>query len=176
MSRKIIISAVFCLLLVQDIYPQVSKKSTWNLSSGADVLFPENDFRKTHNLGYGASVKAEFLFQKHASLTFSTGLYGFPGKTNLLNPGAQKVFGVPVKVGLRYYLGKFYVGGEGGWISQSGFKANNGFVYAFSIGDEIITSKRNTNSLDISVRNEVWVTDRPRAFAGVRLAYEFRLR
>jgi hypothetical protein len=176
MRLKIIISAAFCLFLLKELHSQVSKLNTWNLSAGLDAVFPETSFRKTHSQGFGATLKAEFRFQEHTSLTFSSGLYRFPGKTYVENPNARNAFGVPVKAGLRYYLGKFYIGGEGGWIKQSGYKANNGFVYAFSIGDEIITSKRSTNSLDISLRNEVWVTDRSRAFAGLRLAYEFRLR
>lgn len=94
----------------------------------------------------------------------------------MLNPDARTVLGIPVKAGLRYYLGNFYFGGDAGYLNQSGFESNNGFAYSFFIGDEIITNKKNKNSLDLSIRHEAWVTDRTRAFASIRLAYEFRVR
>ncbi|HRF19812.1 MAG TPA: hypothetical protein PK977_16670 [Chitinophagaceae bacterium] len=157
-------------------FAQVSNKKTWNISVGADIIYPENNFRKTHGWGYGGTIKAEYLFEKHASIILSTGAYTLSGKTSLLNPDARTVLGIPVKAGLRYYLGNFYFGGDAGYLNQSGFESNNGFVYSFFIGDEIVTNKKNKNSLDLSIRHEAWVTDRTRAFASIRLAYEFRVR
>lgn len=154
---------------------QVSKFHTWNLSLGADALFPENNFKKTHGQGFGITGKAEYLFAKHTSVTFSTGIYTLNGKTNLLNPDGKAATTIPLKIGGRYYLGNFYLGGEAGWLYQQGFMPNNGFLYSVFLGDELITQK-NGNSLDISLRHEAWVTDETRAFVGLRLAYEFRLR
>lgn len=156
-------------------HSQVNKFHTWNLSIGADALFPENNFKKTHGQGFGITGKAEYLFARHTSVIFSTGIYTLNGKTNLLNPAGKAATTVPVKIGGRYYLGNFYIGGETGWLYQQGFKPNNGFLYSFFLGDELITNK-NGNSLDISLRHEAWVTDDTRAFVGLRLAYEFRLR
>jgi hypothetical protein len=153
---------------------QVNKPKTWNLSIGADALFPENNFKKTHGLGYGLSIKAEYLVAKHASVTISSGYYSLSSKTNMLNPNGDIAVGIPIKGGLRYYLGNFYIGGEFGWLNQFNFLPRDGFVYSFSLGDEIVT-KKNGNSLDISVRHEAWKTDNTRAFVGLRLAYEFRL-
>lgn len=167
---------VFLLLLQANIsHSQVNNFHTWNLSIGADALFPENNFRKTHGQGLGITTKAEYLIAKHASIIFSTGIYRLNGKTNLLNPDGKAATTVPLKFGGRYYLGNFYIGGETGWLYQQGFKPNNGFLYSFFLGDELITN-RNGNSLDISLRHEAWVTDATRAFVGIRLAYEFRLR
>ena len=154
---------------------QVNKFHTWNLSAGADALFPENNFKKTHGTGFGITGKAEYLFAKHTSVIFSTGIYTLNGKSNLLNPNGKAATTIPVKIGGRYYLGNFYIGGATGWLYQQGFKPNNGFLYSFFLGDELITN-RNGNSLDISLRHEAWVTDETRAFVGLRLAYEFRLR
>lgn len=157
------------------LFGQIGKIRTFNLSVGADVLYPENNFRKTHGWGYGATVKAEYVFAKHTSVTASTGLYSLAGKENILNPAGQNVLGIPLKLGGRYYLGNFYLGGDAGLLLQSGFKKNEGIAYSFFLGDELITGK-NGNSLDISIRHEAWVTDQTRAFVGLRLAYEFRLK
>ena len=162
------------LLFSTNLCAQINKIGTWNLSIGADGLYPENNFRKTHNGGLGATIKGEYLFSKHTSVTISSGFYTLAPKTNILNPDGQRVNGIPLKVGGRYYFDKFYFGGAAGWLNQSGFKSNNGFVYSFFLGDELITGK-NGNSLDISLRHEAWVTDQTRAFIGLRLAYEFRI-
>lgn len=176
--RTISVAILFVSMITctTSIIAQVNKRNTWNLSVGADVIYPENYFRKTHSWGYGSTIKAEYLFDKHTSLIFSTGAYSLSGKTSLLNPDARTVWGIPIKAGLRYYLGNFYFGGDAGYLNQSGFEPNNGFAYSFFIGDEIITNKKNNNSLDLSIRHEAWVTDRTRAFASIRLAYEFRIR
>ncbi|MBL7748702.1 MAG: hypothetical protein JNM19_14795 [Chitinophagaceae bacterium] len=171
----VIIFILASFLLSTSLSAQIGKMNTWNLSLGADVIYPENNFRKTHGWGYGATVKAEYVFAKHTSVTASTGFYSLAAKTNILNPGGETVFGVPVKVGGRYYIGNFYLGGDAGLMLQSGFKKNEGFVYSFFLGDELVTGKHG-NSLDISIRHEAWVTDQARAFVGLRLAYEFRLK
>lgn len=178
-TMKTTIKSTFFALLFITIYAsagaQVVKPHTWNLSFGADAAFPENSFRKTHAQGLGITVKSEYVFDKHYSITFSTGFYTLAGRTNLLNPGGKAANGLPLKVGGRYYLGNFYLGGEAGYLNLSGFQSKSGFLYSFFLGDELITSK-NGNSLDISARHEAWVTDVTRAFVGLRLAYEFRLR
>lgn len=166
---------VLILLSSQFSEAQINRGRKWNFSIGANYLYPENNFKKTHNGGFGATLKAEYLFLKHLSLTLSSGVYSLDGKTSLLNPDGRSATGTPLKAGLRYYFGNFYLGGEGGVLYQHGFKPGSGVLYALSIGDEIITNRRNSNSLDISFRHEAWVTDKTRAFIGVRLAYEFRL-
>jgi hypothetical protein len=177
MNKIIYILPILFFISITTLHSQVNSKKTWNLSVGADFSFPENSFKATHGLGSGASFKTEYLFANHASLTLATGFNIMKGKFDPFdNPSGNNVLGIPLKAGLRYYLGSFYIGGEGGWINQSGFKSNNGFVYSFSIGDEIITNKKNRNSLDISFRHEAWITDKARGFATIRIAYEFRLR
>jgi len=177
MKKFLILYAVCSIYFLSNtVSAQVNPKNTWNLSVGADVIYPENNFRKTHSWGYGSTLKAEYLFHKHTSLTLSMGIYTLSGRTNeILNPDGKSATGFPVKAGLRYYLGKFYISGEGGWIKQFNYRPNDGLVYAISIGDELIT-KKNGNSLDLSIRHEVWITDKSRGFAAIRLAYEFRLK
>lgn len=173
---KIYLTILLQFLMVAAGNAQIYQKKTWNLSAGADLIYPEKNFRKTHDWGAGVSLKAEYLFHKHTSFTIGTGFYRLGGKTNeIFNPDASPVIGFPIKAGLRYYLGTFYIGGEGGWVQQSRFRSGNGFVYAFSIGDELITGK-NKNSLDLSIRHEVWNTDSPRGLVALRLAYEFRVK
>ncbi len=174
-KSTVIIFILASCFLSTGLSAQIGKMKTWNLSLGADVIYPENNFRKTQGWGYGATVKAEYVFAKHTSVIASTGFYSLSGKTNILNPGGETVFGVPIKVGGRYYIGNFYLGGDAGLLLQSGFKKNEGFVYSFFLGDELVTGKSG-NSLDISIRHEAWVTDQTRAFVGLRLAYEFRIK
>lgn len=163
------------LLFESGIKAQIAKLHSWNLSIGADLIYPENSFRKTHGWGYGATVKGEYVFAKHTSVTASVGAYRLSPKTNMLNPGGESVQSIPFKLGGRYYLGNFYLGGDAGLLLQGGFRKNEGLVYSFFLGDELVTGK-NGNSLDISIRHEAWVTDITRAFVGLRLAYEFRLK
>jgi len=166
---------LFLCIVYTSVNAQVVKPHTWNLSIGADGLFPENNFRKTHSKGLGGTIKAEYVFDKHYSIIFSTGYYTLAGRTNILNPAGKAANGVPIKVGGRYYLGNFYLGGEAGYLNVSGFQFKNGFLYSFFVGDELLAGKHG-NSIDISVRHEAWVTDKTRAFIGLRLAYEFRLK
>ncbi|MCX6316655.1 MAG: hypothetical protein NTW29_05165 [Bacteroidetes bacterium] len=168
-----------CLLVLfvmnTNLSAQIGKLHTWNLSIGADLAYPENTFRKTHSWGYGSTIKSEYVFANHTSVTGSVGFYQFSSKTNLLNPGGERLTGVPIKLGGRYYFGNFYLGGDAGLLLQGGYKKNEGFAYSFLLGDELITGKHG-NSLDISFRYESWVTEIRRSFVGLRLAYEFRLR
>ena len=97
-------------------------------------------------------------------------------KNKLSNVDVQQLSGIPIKAGLRYYLGNFYVASDAGIVIKTGFLSGNAFAYSFSVGDEIITSKRNQNSLDISLRHEGWIRSQPYNFIGLRLAYEFRIK
>lgn len=171
---RLFLSIVIVLFFTSSSLAQVNKFHTWNMSTGVDFLYPENNFRKSHSWGYGATFKAEYLFAKHTSVILSAGYYTLTGKATLVNPAGKSVTGIPVKAGGRYYFGNFYLGGEAGLLWQTGFRPNTGFLYSFFVGDELISGK-NGNSLDITVRHEAWVTDQTRAFVALRLAYEFRL-
>ena len=156
-------------------YAQITKLKSINLSIGADVNFAERNLNQTHERGIGTTVKAEYIFAKHASVTASAGYVSF-FKNKLSSVNVQALSGIPIKTGLRYYLGNFYVASEAGIVLKTGFLTGNAFVYSFSVGDEIITNKRNQNSLDISLRHEGWIRNQQYNFIGLRLAYEFKLK
>jgi hypothetical protein len=151
------------------LFAQIGRQGSINVSTGADFLIPSSTLATTNRAGFGFSSKFEHVFARHTSVTVSGSIYHFPGdKSPDLNV-------IPVLAGLRYYLGNFYLGAEAG----NGFglqpDRQNGFVYAFSAGDEIVTG-RNGNSLDISFRIQGWSPEKELRFYGVRVAYEFRLR
>jgi hypothetical protein len=145
---------------------QIGRKNSFNVSVGADMVFPRSSFASDYNFGPGGTVKAEYVFAKHISVTAAGSLYHFRAEKG------QSFQLFPLQGGLRYYVGNFYLAAEAG----TAFGRNtNGFIYAFSLGDEIITSK-NGNSLDVSFRYQNWDGNINAGFYGVRVAYEFRIR
>ena len=175
MKTTKLIFIAFSIFFTQNIQAQISELRTFNLSIGADVNIAERLLRQTHQRGVGGAVKVEYVFAKHTSTTLSVGYASF-FESKLINVPVEKLSGIPLKAGLRYYLGNFYVASEGGMVIKTGYLNGNAFVYSFAVGDEIITSKRNQNSLDISLRHEGWVRNQQYNFIGIRLAYEFRLK
>ena len=175
MKTTKLILILFAFILGQNAYSQISKLRTVNLSVGADVNFAERLLRQTHQRGIGGTAKVEYVFAKHTSTTLSVGYTSF-FDSKLINVPVQKLSGIPLKAGLRYYLGNFYVASDAGVVIKTGYLTGNAFAYSFSVGDEIITSKRNQNSLDISLRHEGWIRNQQYNFIGLRLAYEFRLK
>ncbi len=154
---------------------QANKKESYSVNFGPELLFPESDFRETHKNGFGASVKGEYTFGKHLSTTLNTGFSVFQGKRkpgNVLNTPLNyaSLVAVPVKVGARYYVGSFYVQGEGGIVLASKFVRSTNGLLSIGLGDKI---RVGGNKIDISVRQETWFA-RPRNFnmAVIRVAYE----
>lgn len=172
--KTILICFVIIFFHIQHSNAQIGKLKSVNLSFGPDVSFAQRLLRETHQRGIGGTVKGEYVFAKHTSATISAGYVSF-FENKLSNVSAEKLVGIPIKAGLRYYLGQFYVSSEAGIVFNSGFRTGNGFVYSFAVGDEIVTSKRNGNSLDISLRHEGWIRNQQYNFIGLRLAYEFLL-
>lgn len=149
--------------------PQIGRQGSINVSTGADFLLPSSTLATTHRAGFGLSSKFEYVFARHTSVTISGSIYRFPGDKN------PDLYVMPVLAGVRYYLGNFYLGAEAGNGFQLEPGRENGFIYAFSAGDEIITG-RNGNSLDLSIRIQNWNPEQQLRFYGVRIAYEFRLK
>jgi hypothetical protein len=159
----------------QQSFAQANKRESFSLNAGPEVLFPERDFRKTNNTGFGASIKGEYTFGKHASATINTGFSAFTGKAYLdtvsgMQQDYKSILAVPVRVGARYYLGNFYFLGETGmvFLNENGNSTNA--LFTIGAGDKI---KIGYNKLDISVRQETWIS-KPRNFnmAVLRIAYE----
>jgi hypothetical protein len=155
-------------------YGQVGKKGSINASTGVEILFPNSTLRNTHNIGGGVNVKGEYVFARHASVTVSAG-YNYLNGKKVNGLKQEDIRSIPVKAGLRYYLGNFYAGAETGALFEQGFDAGRGIIFAVAMGDEIIT-QTNGNSLDISLRYERWGTRVYSSIVGLRVAYEFRLK
>lgn len=150
---------------------QAYKVKTFSGSIGAEVLFAESDLLATNKTGAGITLKGEYVFSKHASATINSGYYYMPGK-DLLNTKTAAISAIPIKAGVRYYLGSFYGAGEVGAIFFMG--TNTGFLYSLGLGDKFNLGR---NVFDISLRHEGWQTaNNSRGIVGLRVAYEFELK
>jgi hypothetical protein len=159
----------------QQTFAQANKKESFSLNFGLEALFPEGDFRKTHNTGFGATVKGEYTFGKHASATINTGFSTFMGKgyidiASAMQKEYKSILAIPVRIGGRYYLGSFYFLGETGLAFLKEYTNSTNAIFTVGLGDKI---KIGYNKLDISARQEIWINS-PRNFnmAVLRVAYE----
>lgn len=172
--RTIVLMGLF-LASTSILFAQANKKESWSLNAGPEVLFPEGDFRGTHNTGLGGSVKLEYTFGKHLSATINTGLSIFSGRADLSNPlGSPRDFrqlrAIPVKAGTRYYLGNFYMQGEAGVVFTDGFINAGAAVFSLGVGDKI---RIGGNKIDLSARQELWTWNSGNLYmAVIRIAYE----
>ena len=82
MKKYITYFIVTIILLVFSKYTfaQANKQHTWSVNFGPEIIAPERKFWETHKIGLGGSVKGEYTFGKHSSLTVNTGLLVFDGK------------------------------------------------------------------------------------------------
>jgi len=139
------------------------------------MYFPESDFRKTHNIGYGGSFKAEYTFGKHGSVTVNSGFSVFSGRSYFepitSMPSVYKsLVAVPVKTGARYYFGNFYFFGETGLVFLNKYANSTNVILSAGAGDKI---KLGDNFLDISLRQETWLKSSKKFnMAVLRVAYE----
>lgn len=177
MKRKLFLFLVFFIGLqqAQQIFAQANKPGSFSINFGPEMVFPETDFRKTHNIGYGASVKAEYTFGKHGSATINTGYSVFSGRTYFETISASTTnytsqVAIPVKAGARYYFGRFYFFGETGLVFLiKNFNSTNA-LFSAGAGDKI---KLGDKFLDISLRQETWLNSTQNFnMAVLRVAYE----
>lgn len=143
---------------------QAPEKKTLTLSLGAEGLLPDKTLNATHAPGAGITVKGEYIFGEHAAVLATTGFYFLPGDQNF-----QNLQVIPIKTGVRYYLGSVYAQAEGGAAVFSGFLRSTKFLYSFGIGDKIPIG---LHSLDVSIRHEGWAGD-GLSIAALRVAFEF---
>jgi len=172
--RKIIVTLIFSNLFWNHNYceAQAYKLETFSGSVGAEVLFTETKLSAVNKTGAGATIKAEYVFAKHASATISSGYYFLPGK-NVLGIKTAALSALPLKAGVRYYIGSFYGAGEVGGIFFMGNNSRSGLAYSFGLGDKF---KLGSNVFDIGLRHEGWSTpDGSLAVIALRIAYEFAL-
>ena len=151
---------------------QAYQPKTFSGSVGAEVLFTEAIVSGTNKTGGGMTLKGEYVFSKHTSATISSGYYYLPAK-NILDVTTDAISAIPVKAGVRYYLGNFYGAGEAGAIMFIGNNSTAGFAYSLGLGDKFHLGK---NVFDVSLRHEGWSTaDRSLGIIGLRVAYEFAI-
>ncbi len=177
MKRKLCLWLVIFIGLqsVQQIYAQANKTGSFSINFGPEMAFPETDFRKTHNIGYGGSFKAEYTFGKHGSVTVNSGFSVFSGKTyfeTISSPPTdyKSLLAIPVKAGARYYFGRFYLFGETGLVFLNKYANSTNIILSAGAGDKI---KLGDNFLDISLRQETWLNSSQNfKMAVLRVAYE----
>lgn len=177
MKRKLTLCLFFfiCLQSAQQTCAQANKPGSFSINFGPEMPVPENEFRITHNIGYGGSFKAEYTFGKHGSVTVNSGVSVFSGKTyfeTISSPPTdyKSLIAIPVKAGARYYFGKFYFFGEGGFVFLNKYASTTNTVLSAGAGDKI---KLGNNFLDISLRQETWLNSSKNFnMAVLRVAYE----
>jgi len=177
MKRKLCLCVVIFIGLQssQQLFAQANKIGSFSINFGPEMAFPETDFRKTHNIGYGGSFKAEYTFGKHGSATINTGFSVFSGRTDFENISSQPTvyksqMAIPIKAGARYYFGRFYFFGETGLVFLNKYANSTNAILSAGAGDKI---KLGDNFLDISLRQETWLNSSQNFNMTVlRVAYE----
>lgn len=160
---------VYLLLLMMASYGAIAQpydKGTLSFSGAPELLFTEQSLSGSHRMGFGASVKAEYVFAKHAATTFSTGFNFLPARS-----GFQDIQVIPVKPGIRYYLGSFYAGGEAGLAVFAGKQSGSAFVWSLGLGDKFHLRR---HVFDIGLRHESWVrNNQSQSVLALRVGYEW---
>lgn len=172
--KKSFLQFTFVILMgmvSQLVYAQANKPGTFSLNFGPEASFPETNLRQSHLTGFGFSVKSEYTFGKHGSVILNGGFASFEGKNpGGFNPKFKRLTAVPIKTGLRYYIGNFYLQGETGLVFLNGFRNEARPLFSIGAGDKIKIGRK---FLDISVRQENWLKNNNNLnMAVLRVAYE----
>ena len=163
MILRLLAISIFSFVWI-DSHAQANKIKSFSLNLGPEVSFIETNLRKTHRVGYGASIKGEYTFGKHGSATINTGLSYFEGKST------ESILAIPVKAGARYYLGNFYAAGEAGVVFLSKYFNETRPVFSIGMGDKF---RVGAGKVDISLRQEFWVGNpNTISVAVLRVGYE----
>lgn len=168
-AKILSITSLF-LMLFLSAWCQPYQKGTLSMSIAGEILFAENPLSQSHHTGPGATLKGEYVFGKHTTATLVSGYYLMKRKNSQIVT-QENISAVPIKAGLRYYLGNFYGAGEFGGIFSSGFAQNSGYLYSVGIGDKFTIQHQ---VFDVAVRHESWTFGNlSRSIIGVRIGYEF---
>lgn len=171
---KFTLTAILIITCLQGI-SQANKKSSFSINFGPEVVFPETFLNNTHQLGFGGSFKGEYTFGKHASVTINTGLLVIRGRNYFDDVVLQRrkyenLTAIPVKAGLRYYIGNFYISGEAGIVFLQDYINTTRPIASIGLGDKI---RLGSGKLDISLRQEFWISSTSNLnLAVLRAAYE----
>lgn len=172
--RNIFTSLSVLFLSCTTALSQPYSKGTLSVSLGGELIFAESRLRNTHNTGFGATLKGEYVFAEHVAATLAGGYYLLPDKKSDAVT-TQNLSAVPLKAGLRYYLGSFYASGETGVLFLTDYGSGASFLWSGGIGDKFAIGRR---VFDIGVRHEAWasVNNINTAIVALRVAYEFAVK
>lgn len=124
------------------------------LSIGVSPMLPVGDLSKTQTFGVGGDLQYGYNFDESIGLTLSTGYNQFFGKKE--NNTEYKNFGaVPIKAGVKYGIGSFYIHPQLGVsipttetkVAGVTGKYQPGFAYGIGLGT-------NVAGFDLSLRYE----------------------
>jgi len=147
------------------------------LSIGANATKPVGDFDAISDFGFGGDIKLAIPVATSTDITLNAG-YLYFSRDNNHAPQLKATELYPFKAGVRYRFKPrgFYVEPQVGWTSANtpGAAENHGgFTYAANLGYYL------SNHFDLSARYEEIARNSDaggnRAFAGLRLAYNFKL-
>lgn len=123
-------------------------RGTFTAAAGAELLLPLRPLNQQQSAGAGATIKGEYVFSRHSAVTLASGYYWMPGKSVI--PALQ---GIPLKTGIRYYLGNFYAAGEAGMLIITSGDTRSSFLWSAGLGDKLRWGRR---TVDLGVRHEAW--------------------
>lgn len=152
------------------------------LSIGLETGLAVGNLRDYSSFGVGGTAKYAYNFNESIAATFQTGYIDFISK-NVVNPNPNNGTGkintsqIPLKVGVRYGIGRFYMEPQLGmsilrekWVDGGVSNSSTAFTYAGNIG---VLATRN---FDLSVRYEgISKKSGSIGYLGLRLAYAFPL-
>jgi hypothetical protein len=181
--KKLAIISILVLCTSISVMAQ-NEKGQFKFSIGPEVGYVAGPYVKTWNLGAGGSAQAEYFFTDHTSLTVLGGFIGYLGGAVPGYPGYkyQAINVIPVKAGIRFYLGEsFHVGAQlGVGFVDNGAGHTTAFAYSPIIGYNFKTG--NNKAIDFSVKYDGYSFDKkdiPNGYGGtlgavgLRVAYVF---
>jgi hypothetical protein len=105
--KKLLLAALVVALAFALTTPS-NAQGKFYLNPGLDVYFPMGDFGNAVNVGFGGTVRGEYVFTKEISGTFAVGYDIWSGKsiTNPIDGSSYSADfkGIPIAVGGKYYF------------------------------------------------------------------------
>lgn len=167
-------------------FTQADKK--FSFSIGPELCFATGSFSRTHSIGTGGTVQAEYYFKEKLKGTATFGLLGHAGKSTTIANQKVSFPGqviIPLRVGVKYFLANgFYAGAQLGVAFLSNAQKATMFAYSpLMLGYELNT--KSNKSFDITLKydgytganHNVYYTDNRSngtiGSFGVRVAYVF---
>ncbi len=182
MKKSILLSVlIICASITAMAQPGQGK---FRFSIGPEIGYVTGTYHASWNLGAGGSAQAEYFVKDNVSITVLGGFVGYLGTTVPGYPGYkyQALNIIPVKAGIRYYIGEsFHVGAQlGVGFIDNGAGHSTAFAYSPVIGYNFKTS--NDKGIDFSIKYDGYAfnqNDIPNGYGGtfgavgIRLAYIF---